>query len=132
VPNEERSDTEILLATYQLERADQQTSANVLVAAAGAGLAYVSAAVFFLAQLEVTKVTYGAIYLTAPIPIFVLTALIVFYAGTSTVRNRYLLFLEASLSPRRQLGVVSPTSSALVKPCSHQPIVARYVLRNSY
>src|SRR5690348_12023067 len=89
-----------LLAIYQIERGDQQTSGNQSRALIGTGLAYAAGAAALLNQGS----TGGGevdplLIMAAPLPLVALISLLILGIGNIQQRAKYLVDLEIQLEP---------------------------------
>lgn len=119
-----------LLTTYTVERQDEQHTAALIGAFIGTGLAFIIGTTAFL-----SATCYGkdpncgslpdALVMAAPLPAWVLGALLAFHASASQVRQQYIVELEERISRRTdssyrryprfttlQLGMYQPSPEA--------------------
>ena len=88
----------ILLATYQIERQDEQNSSVLNMAVTGAGLAFILAATAYLNAQGKNLHLPDWLALGAAIPVWTLAGLIVYQVAASRLRMSYILHLESILS----------------------------------
>lgn len=88
---------EVLLATYQIERSDEQSTANLMVGVMAGMVAYSVALAPFLAGLRPGQWP-DSLILCAAIPLWILAGVIIFQAVASDLRQHYITHLEALLS----------------------------------
>jgi hypothetical protein len=89
---------EILLATYQIERQDEQNSAVLITAVTGTALAFIIAATAYLNGQGKTHHLPDWLALGAAIPVWALAGLIIYQVAASGLRMRYIMHLESMLS----------------------------------
>lgn len=88
-----------LLAVYQVERQDQQTSGNQSRALVGTGLAYAAGVAALLSKAPVDGDGVPALLLVAaPLPLVALVCFLILGVGNVLQRARYLVELERELS----------------------------------
>lgn len=97
-----------LLAVYQLERQDQQTSGNQSRALLGTGLAYAAGVAALLSRGDSKHLT-PLLLLAAPLPLVALIAFLVLGIGNIQQRAKYLVALEKELEPH--LSLADPTGT---------------------
>lgn len=95
-----------LLAVYQLERQDQQTSGNQSRALLGTGLAYAAGVAALLSRGDSKHLT-PLLLLAAPLPLVALIAFLVLGIGNIQQRAKYLVALEEELE--HQLSMPDPS-----------------------
>ncbi len=89
-----------LLAVYQIERGDQQTSGDQSRALVGTGLAYAAGAAALLAKGSSGGAHIDPILImAAPLPLVALIPLLILGIGNIQQRAKYLVSLEAELEP---------------------------------
>lgn len=89
---------EILLATYQIERQDEQNTAVLNTAITGTALAFIIAATAYLNGPGKVHHLPDWIALGAAIPVWALAGLIIYQAAASKLRMSYIMHLESLLT----------------------------------
>ena len=94
----EHHQAEILLATYQIERQDEQNTAVLNTAITGTALAFIIAATAYLNGQGKAHHLPDWIALGAAIPVWALAGLIIYQAAASKLRMSYIMHLESMLT----------------------------------
>jgi len=104
-PDDELSpgDLQRLIATYQVERADEQHTATLIHALVATGLTFIVAATAFLSGGSGAKLSPWLVSLI-PIPAWILAGLVTFHVAASQLRQSYIMDLEERLSHERTGG----------------------------
>lgn len=100
VPGDVDDRARALLAIYQVERQDQQTSGNQSRALVGTGLAYAAGVSALLSRVPSDGSSIEPLLLVAaPLPLVALMCFLVLGVGNVLQRARYLVALERELEP---------------------------------
>ena len=106
-----------LLAIYQIERGDQQTSGNQSRALLGTGLAYAAGAAALLNQGSSGGGEIDSLLImAAPLPLVALISLLITGIGNIQQRAQYLVALEVQLEPYLSAPVDAGGRYALLVP----------------